>query len=56
MEDELVLLELREIKAGIAVDRSTQSGGWSDWLTKESMRRRLGVIVLIGVANQWSVL
>jgi MFS family permease len=54
MDDELVLFELREIKAGVEIDRISGSGGWLTFFKNPSMRRRLAIIVLIGTANQCS--
>ena len=55
MDDELVLLELREIETAIELDAVANSGRWRTFLQDRYMTRRLGIIVLVGVANQCAV-
>lgn len=52
MDDPLVLLEVREIKAGIQLDEIGQNASWRAFLATPSNRLRLAVVILIGSCTQ----
>lgn len=52
MQDPLVLLELREIKAGIQVDELSQTSSWVSFVRTPANRRRFFIIILIGSCTQ----
>lgn len=53
MDDDLVALELREIKASIELDRLAESGSWSTFWRTPADRRRLWVVFIVGLSSQW---
>lgn len=54
MDDPLVLLEVREIKASVEIEKVSQSSSWLAFFKTPGNRRRFFVIILLGVATQWS--
>lgn len=52
MDDPLVLLEVREIKAGIQLDEIGQNSSWKAFFATPSNRLRLFVVILIGSCTQ----
>lgn len=55
LDDELVLFELREIKTGLELERTVAgSSSWLAFVKTPGNRRRLAVIVMIGIATQFA--
>lgn len=52
LDDPLVMLEMREIKAGIQLDRIAKNASWSSFVKSQSNRRRLLAIILVGSCTQ----
>lgn len=52
MEDPLVLLEVREIKAGIQLDDIGQNSSWRAFFATPANRMRLFVVILVGSCTQ----
>lgn len=54
MDDPLVLLEMREIRASVEIEKVSQSSSWLAFFQTAGNRRRFFVIILLGTATQWS--
>lgn len=55
MDDELVLAELEEIQNSLAFERESGSAGtYISFINTVSGRRRLGIIVIVGMSTQLS--
>ena len=54
MDDPLVLLEVREIKASVEIEKVSQSSSWLAFFKTPGNRRRFFVILLLGTATQWA--
>jgi hypothetical protein len=54
MDDELVVFEVSEIKAQIEVSKISKETSWMTFVNVASNRRRIGVILLIGLCTQLS--
>lgn len=52
MNDELVVYEMKEIKAAIEIENLTKKTSWASFFTTAANRRRLIVLVLVGSATQ----
>lgn len=54
MDDPLVMLEVREIKAAIELERIAGTGSWASWFKTAGNRRRFFIIIMLGTATQLS--
>ncbi|WWD20487.1 hypothetical protein CI109_104963 [Kwoniella shandongensis] len=53
MDDELVLLEMREIKASVELEKLAGESSWLTWFQTSGNIRRFLVIIVIGTSTQW---
>lgn len=53
MDDELVLLEMREIKSSVELEKMAGSASWLAWFHTKGNLRRFFVIIILGTATQW---
>ncbi|KIR51742.1 sugar transporter [Cryptococcus gattii Ru294] len=53
MDDELVLLEMREIKSSVELEKIAGSASWLAWFHTKGNFRRFFVIIILGTATQW---
>ncbi|WWC98969.1 hypothetical protein V866_005863 [Kwoniella sp. B9012] len=53
MDDELVLLEMREIKASVELEKVSEEASWLAWFQTKGNLRRFFVIIILGTATQW---
>jgi hypothetical protein len=54
MDDELVVFEMSEIKAQIEVSKISKETSWMSFVIVAANRRRIGVVILIGLCTQLS--
>lgn len=52
--DPLVLLEMKEIKAAIEIEKLTATASWMTFFSTPGMRIRFYVILLVGTATQYA--
>lgn len=53
-DDELVLLEFQEIKETIALEKEFEGNGWLVFIKTVGNRRRLLILLTLGLFSQWS--
>lgn len=53
-EDEVVLLELQEIKDTITLEKEFEGNGWLQLFKTKGNRRRLIILLSLGLFSQWS--
>ncbi|KAK4617257.1 Lactose permease [Fulvia fulva] len=54
LEDEVVLLELKEIKDTITLEKEFEGNGWLQLFNTKGNRRRLIILLTLGLFSQWS--
>ncbi|EMC91174.1 hypothetical protein BAUCODRAFT_317249 [Baudoinia panamericana UAMH 10762] len=54
MDDEVVLLEIQEIKDTIKLEQEFESNGWLELFRTKGMRHRLIILLTLGLFSQWS--
>ncbi|KAK3677726.1 hypothetical protein LTR78_002576 [Recurvomyces mirabilis] len=54
MNDEVVLIELKEIKDTIMLEKEYESNGWMELFRTKGNRRRLLILLTLGLFSQWS--
>lgn len=52
LDDQLVLLEMREIKTAIEMEKLSKAASFKTFFNNAGGRRRLGMVILIGTATQ----
>ncbi|OCF34091.1 sugar transporter [Kwoniella heveanensis BCC8398] len=53
MDDELVLLEMREIRASVELEKAADEASWLAWFHTKGNLRRFFVIIILGTSTQW---
>ncbi|KAM0749668.1 putative lactose permease [Meredithblackwellia eburnea MCA 4105] len=53
MDDPLVLFEMKEIEAALETEKLAGTSSWMSFLNSGGGRRRLGIIMMIGLSTQW---
>lgn len=53
LDDELVLLELREIQVSIEIEKLSKKTGWTAFFASPGNIKRFCVIIMMGTATQW---
>ncbi|KAF7195990.1 Lactose permease [Pseudocercospora fuligena] len=53
-EDEVVLLEMQEIKDTIELEKSLEGNSWVQFIKTKGNRRRLLILLSLGLFSQWS--
>ncbi|KXS95683.1 hypothetical protein AC578_830 [Pseudocercospora eumusae] len=53
-EDEVVLLEMQEIKDTIELEKSLEGNSWMQFIKTKGNRRRLLILLSLGLFSQWS--
>lgn len=54
MENEIVVLEMQEIKDTIKLEQEFEGNGWLQFIKSKGNRRRLIILLTIGLFSQWS--
>lgn len=54
MNDEVVLIELKEIKDTLTLEKEYESNGWMELIRTKGNRRRLLILLTLGLFSQWS--
>ncbi|SMQ52647.1 unnamed protein product [Zymoseptoria tritici ST99CH_1A5] len=54
LDDEVVLLEIEEIRTTIKLEQEYESNGWLQLFKTVGMRRRLLILLTLGLFSQWS--
>ncbi|KAK5173692.1 uncharacterized protein LTR77_002373 [Saxophila tyrrhenica] len=54
MDDEVVVLELQEIKDTITLEKEFEGNSWKQFFKTKGNRRRLLILVTLGLFSQWS--
>jgi len=54
MQDEVVLLEMKEIKDTLKLEAEVEGNGWMELIKTKGNRHRLIILLTIGLFSQWS--
>jgi sugar porter (SP) family MFS transporter len=54
MDDEVVILELQEIKDTLKLEQEFEGNGWMELIRTKGNRRRLLILMALGLFSQWS--
>ncbi|KAK4898831.1 hypothetical protein LTR27_003562 [Elasticomyces elasticus] len=54
LDDEVVLLEIAEIKDTLRLEKEVESNGWMEMIRTKGNRHRLYILLTLGLFSQWS--
>ncbi|KAK3072156.1 hypothetical protein LTR53_007349 [Teratosphaeriaceae sp. CCFEE 6253] len=54
LDDEVVLLEIQEIRDTLKLEQELEGNGWKELIRTKGNRRRLAILLTLGLFSQWS--